>query len=158
MKSFKAGLSMKRVVFALLLLSLFFAPCAEARAESGAITGSCGDGLTWSIQDSTLTISGAGEMTAFPYPGARPWRAEIIDGAKRIVIGKAVLCIADYAFQGFYATSVSFEPGSLLQSIGKSAFQNCAMFSTGNTPLTITLPEGSKREKAYDVCFRIKRV
>ena len=49
----------------------------------GAASGKCGDNLTWSLTDGTLTISGTGKMYDFDYESV-PWA----DGNVKIQIKK----------------------------------------------------------------------
>lgn len=80
--------------------------------------GSCGAGVTWSLQGTTLVISGTGAMADYqyyPYTGQTdvPWGSLSFD-------------------------SVVVEPG--ITHIGNNAF--CVMGWDNSTEFTVTLPEG----------------
>ena len=50
-------------------------PVADEPAATGS--GTCGDNLTWTLENGVLTISGTGEMwdfiSSFGYPSSAPW-------------------------------------------------------------------------------------
>lgn len=82
-------------------------------------TGSCGEGLTWTLRDGTLTISGEGSMTAYSSCKQVPWypfRSQIT----AIVVEEGVASISDYAF--FDCTAVTAELPATVETIGKQAF------------------------------------
>lgn len=86
-------------------------------------TGTCGENLTWELQDGVLTISGAGAMTDFSNASEQPWldyRSRITE----VIIGEGVTSIGKCAFR--YCgniTSVTI-PDSVKQ-IGTWGFGNC---------------------------------
>ena len=89
--------------------------------------GTCGEGLTWALYDNgTLVIGGNGSMNSFHYAkyndNAAPWALYRSDITK-VVIGKGVKSIGDYAFYQCTAlTEVVFEEGSTLTYIYAGAF------------------------------------
>ncbi len=91
--------------------------------SSAATSGTCGENLTWTFDDSTgtLTISGFGEMDDFVLYG--PWKNDYNE-IKTININEGVTNIGKAAF-GYlhYLTSV-FIPDSVTM-IGEGAFYNC---------------------------------
>ena len=70
----------------------------KAKAEETAISGTCGDNLTWTLNKSTgeLVISGTGFMYGFSYLNA-PWDCLSI---KTVTISEGATRIGDYAFSG----------------------------------------------------------
>ncbi len=143
---------------------------AEIYAEENGFTfesigihelkGSCGENLTWQLEDGILTISGTGDMS---FDGDAPWcavRSQITD----VILEEGVTSIFDFAFSGCKnltnvvlptgltyishcafdgctkLTSITF-PDSL-QYISVNAFQNCGLTS-------VTLPEGIQRIDAH---------
>ncbi len=107
---------------------------------SAATNGICGESLTWSLDDGTLTISGEGEMNDYNYNYINeehiidtPWfdkRNQI----KSVVIEEGVTQIGDFAFRGCdNLTYVTFPSG--LIEIGYEAFWGCNLSD-------VTFPDG----------------
>ena len=68
---------------------------AEHETVASAVeSGTCGENLTWKIEDGVLTISGTGAMTGYP-PSQSPWAAAKI---KSVVIESGVTSIGNNAF------------------------------------------------------------
>ena len=132
---------MKRELLTLLLAIVV--GTTFGRAE--IINGSCGDNLTWTIDDEkeTLVISGTGEMTS------EPWRAYSYM-FKHVIIEEGVSSIVDYAFSNTETADVSL-PNSL-KSIGNYAFYNCLGLKT------ITIPEGveSVGQSVFEDCMNMR--
>ena len=106
----------------LLLLVILLLPMM-AKADSN---GTCGDNLTWTLVESTgtLTISGFGAMNDYTpnYPG--PWyndREKVL----AVVIEDGVTTIGNYAFLGYTCLN-SVTIGNSLTNIGISAFASCS--------------------------------
>lgn len=145
-------------------------------ATAGGNSGSCGDGVVWSVDDSgTLTISGDGQMNDYSLASGAPWRNSI-PNIKSIIVKNDVNYIGDYAFSGCVnATSATIE-GSV-QIIGIQAFSGCVNLKnvdvaegvyvineeafTGCISLTdITLPSTTSAicEKAFNGCVKLTDV
>lgn len=93
----------------------------EAATEETIDPSSCGEGLSWSFADGTLTITGAGAMDDMS--GGAPW-AEHKEKITSVVLTGGVTTVGAYAFQDYDGiTSVDF--GSDLKEIDTQAFQNC---------------------------------
>ncbi len=128
------------------LLVLAFAVFADASEP-------CGDGLTYTYQNGTLTISGGGAMTNFDNAGNKaPWadkRSEIT----RLVVGEGVTSIGSYAF-AYCQNLSSVSLPSTLRSIGNDAFVECKSLPE------ITLPDGvtSIGVSAFQDCERLTAV
>lgn len=119
---------------------LFSEPGGETQPglmeETGALSGTHGDGVTWSMDtvSGTLTIAGNGEMADLDYMSHAPWyvHRSLI---KRVVIMPGVTSIGARAF---YACSMLTEiviPETVTR-IGDSAFSSCTRLAE------ITLPDG----------------
>ena len=108
-------------------------PTATPAEPSVPTSGTCGENLTWKIEDGVLTISGTGAMMDYSWcqDPAAPWAAAKI---KSVVIESGVTSIGNSAFYGFSLTSITI-PDSVT-SIGDSAFRGC----TGLT--SVTIPDG----------------
>jgi hypothetical protein len=53
-----------------LLLTVLLLSAAMGFAQT---SGTCGENLTWTLSDGTLTVSGTGEMTNYSDPSTAPW-------------------------------------------------------------------------------------
>ncbi len=129
-------------------------PTATPAEPSVPTSGTCGENLTWKIEDGVLIISGTGAMMDYSWcqDPAAPWAAAKI---KSVVIESGVTSIGNSAFYGFSLTSITipdsvtsigdyaFDRGSLasitipdsVTSIGDAAFEFCNLTS-------ITIPAG----------------
>lgn len=72
------------------------APEQETSPATMATEGTCGEQLTWKLEDGTLTISGTGAMEDY-VNGSAPWYAER-DQIQTVVIEAGVTSIGSYAF------------------------------------------------------------
>ena len=126
-------------------------PTAAAAQESKtANSGSFGQGLTWSIDNGKLTISGSGKMPTYTSASYTPWYdyrtsvtdIEICEGVtnigrsafynftalKSVSIASTVQIIESLAFSGSGITSVVI-PASV-DTVAAYAFKNCASLSS----------------------------
>ncbi len=105
----------------------------ETKAPSSLGTsGTCGDGLTWELSGSTLTISGSGPMAE-----SASW-AEYKDKIKTVVLTGGVTTVAPEAFAGCEKiTGVDF--GDSLKEIQKGAFRDCLGLTAISLPATFRL-------------------
>ncbi len=147
---------MKKLPFLLIFTLLFtlLAPVAYAtQAETTAPTvsdlpgGTCGDNLTWTYDNGTLTVSGIGEMA----PGS-PWSA-YQDSITALVLTGGVTTVAENAFQGYTALK-TIDFGAFLTEIGPSAFQGC----TGLTEIQLPSTFRKFGESAFQDCSRLMKV
>lgn len=111
---------MKRFICMLLVLCLVAAlPLTAFAAESGE----CGEGITWTLDGGTLTISGSGKMADFT-DGGEPWAA-YKDTITAVKFGEGVTHVGNYAFKGYdKITSVSFAHTGKV-SLGVDCLRNC---------------------------------
>ena len=93
-------------------------------ADQDATTGSCGEGLTWSLDGSgSLSVTGVGAMEEYEYASDQPWR-RIQDNIKAVVVVDGVTRVSSNVFlRCENIASLSF-PASM-KSIGESAFLGC---------------------------------
>ena len=111
----------KRLLSGLLALCLIFSLLpVSALADDAATSGTCGDNLTWTLKDGTLTISGEGEME---FEDMAPWSDEL-DSIVNVVIEDGVTSIEQYTFEDCDLLASVTIPDSV-QSIGACAFENC---------------------------------
>ena len=110
-------------------------------------TGSCGDGLTYIIDDSGfMTVSGTGELTASSWKAYR----SMITGVN---LSSGVTGIGEEAFSGCEKLEELTIPDSV-QSIGAGAFRDCWELSG------IRLPSGLTRieDETFLFCWNLKEV
>ncbi|SDB52958.1 hypothetical protein SAMN02910263_02670, partial [Butyrivibrio sp. INlla16] len=83
-----------------------------ALAESdGSLSGTCGEGLTWTLENGTLTISGTGKMTDYVGGNHAPWYNDR-NNINKVVICDGVTSIGAWAFwQCESLTSISIPEG-----------------------------------------------
>ena len=133
------------VLIAMLLITLI--PTAAA-AESG----SCGNGVTWSLSAGTLTISGSGSMYDYGELNKAPWMA-YADSIRSVVVGDGVTKIGNFAFsQMENLTAVTIADS--VQEIGNYAFFECSGL------VTLNLGNGVKTigQSAFECCTGLKVV
>lgn len=110
------------------LLLALLAPSGYA-LDVNIASGTCGDGLSWSLDGYTLTISGSGEMD-----DGSPWESNK-DHIETVVFTGGVTYIGEKAFSGFdRLKTVDF--GDSLVEIGERAFYGCKNISYIHLPAT----------------------
>jgi len=115
-------------------------------AGTDIASGTCGESLTWSLGDNTLTISGTGEM----YDYDAPWD-EYRDSIINVIIEDGVTYIGSEAFF-MCANLTDIEMPDSVTSIGDYAFYNCT--SLGN--VTISGNVTSIGASAFSGCTNVK--
>ena len=133
----------KQVLSGLLVLCLIFSLLPVSAFADTAKSGTCGDNLTWTLQDGVLTISGTGNMKNYSmqkvndkYITTAPW-GEYYDTIKSVVIEAGVTSIGDYAFSGCSSLASMTIPDSVT-SIGSSAFRGCSSLASVTIPDSVT--------------------
>ena len=134
------------VVFSLIAV-IFVLP---VMADEATVNNSCGNGVVWSYDENsyTLTISGEGSMTDYDHESPKPWDEHRLV-VQKIVIKKGVIKIGNYAFfSTFDHTSAdpdrpykklkTIEIADSVTSIGAYAFCGCSSLESitfkGNAP------------------------
>lgn len=113
------------------------------------------DGIAWTLDNGTLTISGSGELFIHPWNEYVGWwtmsdtRLEIT----RVIISEGVTSIGDGVFEEC-SNMTSITVPSTVTSIGEAAFRGCSALTA------ITLPEGLTRiaDYAFDGCSALTRM
>ncbi|MCD7748399.1 MAG: leucine-rich repeat protein, partial [Firmicutes bacterium] len=113
-------------------------------------SGTCGDNLTWTLVDGTLTISGTGEMYDYD-EGTTPWQ-EYRESITSVVIEEGVTTIGSYAFSGMSIESITIPDG--VTSIGNSVFYGCTALSS------VTIPDSVEYigEGAFSCCTSLESI
>ena len=117
----------KRLLSGLLALCLIFSLLpVSALADEATASGTCGENLTWTLDDSTLTISGTGAMDDYKDYGAysAPWSSKTFS-IDSIVIEEGATSIGAYAFYNCSNLESVCIPESVT-SIGSGAFSQCS--------------------------------
>jgi exopolysaccharide biosynthesis protein len=126
---------------------------ADLRVD--AKQGSCGEALTWSLDDDgTLTIDGDGKMTDYSEKSSAPWD-ELAQDIVSIHVGAKVETIGAYAFSGLEKVeSVTFDDESELTEIRDFAFSGCKALKT------VELPEKLEKigQGAFEKCEKLELV
>lgn len=118
-------------LMAVLLACLLLVGCLPSALA--AQSGSCGDQLSWSFSDGTLTVTGSGDMWDFSEGSMAPWyefRQEIL----RLELPDGLTSIGTLAFYECESLTAVSIPDSV-KRIGGYAFSGCAdmeMLSLGN--------------------------
>jgi len=142
---------MKKRIFvnllAVLLLVMTMAPAAFALEDTHHADGTCGDGITWSLDGYTLTIDGSGEMEE-----GCPW-IEYIDHVEHVVLKGGITKIGKEAFFKFKCIeTVDF--GDALVEIGERAFSGCDDLEYIHLPATFR----TFGKEAFRDCTELKYV
>ncbi len=102
-------------------------------------SGTCGDGVTWTLTGTTLTISGTGEgsgaMENYSTPNDQPWHSSR-SSITAISIENGVTSIGDYAF-AYCEKLASVNIPSSVTSIGYQAFYNCTNLASLTIPSSV---------------------
>ncbi len=108
-------------------------------------SGTCGDNLTWTFENGTLTISGEGYMESYDYDDEKqkdaPWHNQH-KSIKKVIIGEGVTSIGDFAFYWCESLTTIKLPDSVTY-IGDLAFYLCESLTT------ITIPDGVTEIGSY---------
>ena len=137
-------------------------------------SGACGENLTWTLENGTLTISGTGEMTNYDWNGT-PWYS-YRESITSVFIADGVTSIGSFAFYNCSSMTSVTIPNSVT-SIGERAFYWCisltsviipnsvtrigdAAFSNCNNLTSITIPDGvtDLRRDTFRKCNKLTSV
>ncbi len=119
----------------IILLVLILLPLAASADESGK----CGDNVTYYFDESesTLTISGLGEMHSFKYANyPSPWK-DYRNKIKNVIIENGVTTIGKSAFINCSTVNTVTIPESII-TIDETAFAGCTDLTNLNIPESVT--------------------
>lgn len=130
------------------------ASSTASTAASAAAAGdnSCGENVTWTLADGTLTISGTGRMTDYSSNSPAPW-ADQADQITAVVVEAGVTTVGGSSFKGCTnLTTVTLADG--VEYIETAAFNGCTALSD------ITIPEsvGYIKTGAFKDCNALTSV
>lgn len=117
-----------------------------------AESGTCGDSLTWDLNDGILSITGVGDMTNWNYYSDIPWYS-CREGITSVTIENGVTSIGDYAFCTCSNLSSVIIPHSVT-SIGNYAFSNCSGMMIIEIPNSIS----NIGSRAFQDCSSLKSI
>ena len=153
----KKHLFLPLLVICLLFVSLVPAVSATETEESTAPTepvvraaDECGDDLTWSYKDGTLTIAGSGKMD--DYAADAPWAAHKNDITK-LILSDDVTYIGARAFRD-YDKLETVDFGKSLYEIGQEAFASCGSLTSIELPSTFKI----FGEGCFQSCESLKEI
>ncbi len=145
----------KKILSILLAACLIFSLLPVSAMADAAESGSCGDNLTWTLENGVLTISGTGKMenySTYYEETTAPW-AEYRSSIKNVVISDGVTSVGAGAF--YYCgnlTSVTIPDG--VTSIGADAFRGCSSLASVTIPGSVT----SIKYYAFDGCSSLTSI
>lgn len=96
----------------------------------------CGDDLTWTLYNGTLTVSGTGAMYDYSATSAAPWES-LRQEIKTVIMEKGVASVGDYAFHDCRSLTSVDIPASM-KYIGKYAFYSCQKLEEIDIPAGVT--------------------
>lgn len=114
-------------------------------AHSSGTTGSC----TWTLDGTSLTISGEGAMANYSWSSDRPWGSDITS----VIIGEGVNTIGDNAFSWCSDLAIVAIPDSVV-TIGTGSFSYC----TGLVSVTFGNKVSSIGSFAFNACRSLSSV
>jgi len=123
-----------RKIFSTFLAALFMSVSLHAQTS-----GTCGENLTWTLQNNVLTISGTGEMTNWSEGASHyaPWYSQR-DYILSAIIGDSVTSIGRFAFYNCHNLR-SVKVSQSLTTLGAYSFEGCSMLASISIPYGITL-------------------
>ena len=101
----------------------------EIETDAVDASGTCGNNLTWTLADGTLTISGTGDMWNYSWNNPAPWGGQEV---RTLVLEEGITSVGSFAFKYLRLDSTSLQFPDSLQSLGEWAF-------TGNNFTSLTL-------------------
>ena len=112
----------------------------EAILESDAspTSGKCGDNVTWSFSNGTLTLSGSGETWSYGTYAQETRAFEgLEDSILSVVISNGITTIGDHLFSNCTSMKTVTFPGSMTR-IGSGSFSGCSSLQKVTIPSRVT--------------------
>ena len=119
----------------------------EETVDPRATSGTCGEGITWVLEDKVLTISGSGEMD-----DGDPWK-EHKTMIRRVILTGGITKVGASCFEGYdWLESVDF--GDSLVEIGQRAFYGCTELTLIHLPKTFRIFGA----ECFRECIKLQKV
>ena len=115
--------------------------------------GTCGQNMTWQINDGVLLIQGSGKMNDYDYSQSQnaPWY-QYRDEIEKIILEDGIISVGCYAFSDMNNLKEVSLPGSL-RIISNAAFLNCQKLEQ------LSIPEGVEiLQKPFAYCESLKEI
>ena len=142
----------RRIILITIIGILLLAVHMTAGAEEPFFSGSCGENITYSLDDTgVLTITGTGPITSHIWNDY--YHADIADKIKSVYISDGITEIPEYAFESCMQMRSARIPGSV-KRIGKYAFNECFLLSDVQIPEGITTIE----KETFCQCVRLESI
>lgn len=134
-----------------------------ARTENGEVSatcnltvwGVCGESAKWFVSGTTLIIDGSGAINDCTSAAKQPWPTTTRSKITTLELGDNITRIGNYAFSTFVKLeTLTISSGSLLESIGKNAFQNTSRLKIINLPSSITALDSGSGIKSKEIHFQ----
>jgi len=150
MKNSKQQLNMARLLATLTAVFLLFAMLPPVQAAGAS--GSCGNGVSWTLDAGVLTISGNGAMDNYTENDHAPWRAQR-QTIHSIVVESGVTHVGNFAFRELQAATTVHLADSV-KTIGQYAFYDC------NAVHTVKMSNGVTEigRSAFERCRSLKSI
>ncbi|MBQ9459685.1 MAG: leucine-rich repeat protein, partial [Oscillospiraceae bacterium] len=126
---------MKKLISLLLCLCMVLSLLPTEAWATNDASGTLDSGLTWRVEDGTLTISGTGEMEEFSESTSAPWQA-LAEGITHIVVDNGVASIGSYAFCDC-AAAEDVAISDSVTKIGTNVFKGCAALKGLTIPTSV---------------------
>lgn len=136
-------------VLAVLVLSALLVPVLPV-SVSAAESGTCGEGLVWSLSAGTLTISGQGSMALYNELDMPPWY-EFRDQIYRVVLPEGLKSISSLAFYQCKNLKAVYIPDSVTR-IGSYAFSDCEKLESVRFGSSLAVIDSA----AFRNCYKLK--
>lgn len=117
----------------ILMMVLFIIP---TKVYAGGVSMPAGENLSWSLEGTTLVITGTGAMNDFSTSTTTEWYG-LGSSIENIIIGDGITSIGDYAFRWCQKVKNLVIPDSVT-SIGAHAFEDCLSLKTITIPDSVT--------------------